>query len=170
MFDAQWILDNHKKYASRAEVLRIQLRRLSQVSGDEAIENWMLSRPPVDGMPHGKRGESPTEAVALELDERTQRERLATQRLRERLKRELADCLYYLDLYNAAMSQLTEDERRFVAAHFDREMTLGRMAQADLFQDSQFRSLTTLGRIKKRILQKVQDAMGPAGQGDSRGA
>lgn len=166
MIDVHWLLTNHKEHVARVNVLEVLIDKADlATSGDgeaELIEEITLAPPPLDGLPRPTTTSSRTESVALNLE----------RYLREDKQQQAIDCIelvkerelliWYISLYNAAISILNEPEMRLVELYYDMGVSLERISQISLIENGGFvRSISTLRRMLASIERKMSKALSP---------
>lgn len=155
-----YLLENHAKIVARVSLLRSLLRDGYQDGGqpteDEVILSMVFHENTKDKSPRSKSHKhgSSTEYAALHYNEQLCKELSEHEEQRVVLCNELERLERYLQIYDTAMVALSEKERHFVQAHFDRGLSLSEMTCVKLGGNNPL-SLSTLKRMRTRVLAKL---------------
>lgn len=155
--DAVWLLKNHRYLLSRQKFLQMLIPVLESqsITDEEIIEGITYLRGCVGTQPKSTTSASRTEYAAIHLDALRDEQKTMQSVSAKQWHIELETINMLLQIYDIAVSILTEEEQKLVEKYYNENLSLCSLENTPLTEDGYAKSRSTLKRMLKRIESKM---------------
>lgn len=155
--DVVWLLKNYRYLLSRQKFLQTLILALANQSipDEEIIESITYLRGCVGAQPTSRTSASRTEYAAVHLDALRDEQKTMQIASVKQWRTELETINTLLQIYDIAVSILTEEEQKLVERYYNENLSLCSLENAPLTENGYAKSRSTLKRMLKRIENKM---------------